>query len=96
MSRNTRKSSSKDPGSKPTETRPEATYLRTKISFPKESRSEQRWYSEVGWTIPGLRFRPFGLINKNSSHPTQRLERVVVHLQLEINVAPCIAGGREA
>ena len=45
--------------------------------------------------MPGLRFRPFGL-NKDSSHPTQRPGGGVVRLELDINVAPCIEGGREA
>ena len=51
-------------------------------------------FSKIGWTIPGPRFRA-------SSEKTRAAQRSVprggvVRIELEINVAPCIAGGRDA
>ena len=80
----------KDPVSNLTGTRHDATDLRTKISFFERSRSEQRWCSKIGETIPWTQGWPSDLIIKDSSRPTQRLGGDVVRVELKINVVPAL------
>ena len=96
MSRHAWKSRSKGPGLKPTETTNDATYLRAKISFTMSH--DPNNVSIAKQAGPSLD-SGFGLLASSTRiRSTQRSapERGVVRLELEINVTPCIAGGREA
>ena len=79
---------------KATETSQGATH-RAKINFYDESRSKRRYYSEIS----GPSLNPgFGFLTSSSRiRPTPRgvFEWCVVRRELEINVALCIASGRE-
>ena len=93
MFRRARKSSSKNPGSKPTGTRHDVTYLRAKISFTKSH--DPNKVSIAKWVGPSLD-SGFGLwASSTRANPTQRSAPGgdVVRLELEINPAPHIGDG---
>ena len=81
---------------KPTETRLDATYLRAKISFTKSH--DPNNVSIAKQAGPSLDSSFSLLASSTRTRPTQRSAPGggVVRLQLEINAAPCIAGGHEA
>ena len=90
------KSSLKDPGLKPTETRNDATYLQAKISSTiSHNLNNISIAKQVGLSLDSS----FGLF---ASSPRTRSTQCnaprggIVRLELEIIVTPCIAGGREA
>ena len=96
MSQHARKSSSKDPGSKPSGTKHDATYLRAKISFMKShDLNNVSIAKEAGPSLDS----GFGLLASSTrTRPTQHSapRGGVVRLESVIKAAACIAGGREA